>query len=139
NLPPGELLVPAGIFAKHPLLSKCIGLSIGVSTDAEAIEGKPTPELSAQRSPTEAEPAADGPAASNPAAAKAPAVAASQWLVLRFSVGIQRWTIGIKALESGRFPNVDQCMPGLTSSRSIIHIADNDASYLIKRLARLMG
>lgn len=124
NLPPGELLIPASILAKHPSLAKCSGLSIGCSTRTGSAGGKPLA----------AKPKQDCQAADT-----AVVDTTSQWLSLRFAVGMHRWMIDIKALEHGRFPNVDQCIPSLASSRSVIHIADSDAGYLLKRLPWLMG
>jgi hypothetical protein len=42
-------------------------------------------------------------------------------------------------MNKARFPNVDQCMPGLSISRFELHIDDADAAYLLGKQDRLRG
>ena len=63
----------------------------------------------------------------------------ADWFSLRCGVGTLRWLVDIKIQTTGRFPNIDQCMPHESSSRCLVRISDHDADYLMRFLDRLVG
>lgn len=92
NLPPGELLVPAGALKAFSLLGKADSVSVGLRDD---------------------------------------------WVCFRIGVGDCRWSIDIKRLLTGRFPDIDRCMPRPESAHSTLSISGDDAQFLTEHLERL--
>lgn len=60
-----------------------------------------------------------------------------EWFALRFGTVSARWSLDIKNQATGRFPDVDLCMPRLRDSKSRLILCESDAQFLIELLKRL--
>jgi hypothetical protein len=63
----------------------------------------------------------------------------ADWFTIMAAVSPFCWRLDLRIMSKARFPNVDQCMPGLSSSRFELHIDDADAVYLLGEQDSLRG
>lgn len=62
-----------------------------------------------------------------------------QWLQLRFTSGMARWSVDLELRQEGRYPTLEQCFPNPQHCQTEIWIGDQDARYLIEQLPRALG
>ena len=59
------------------------------------------------------------------------------WVALRVGTNNARWSLDIKRQSTGRFPELDRCIPSLADSQARLTLSEADALFLIEQLKRL--